>query len=302
VTAPGYVPLELTATILQTPAFPGQLPALADLGKVFLHREPVAIAGRVVQNTPVSPPIAGATVKITGVWTTLPGPNVALPPADPANLVSLRGHLYSARDVTTDKARRVTLSPTPDPEKILTAPVAAGANKLMLDNRAGLTLAGGDVLSVDSGTSAEEFAMTTLVLGASTDDQPAEITLAFALANSHRRDAIVRRLSPLSPGADKALTRPTIAGDSVLFVSNLTGWAVATGIEIRDPGTAASSEYHAFSSFTVTTDAAGFYRMPPISRVAMLKLEAQQGPMTAEITQTIDYTEPINHVDFRLKP
>jgi hypothetical protein len=297
--APGYVALELTATVAQTPSFPSQLPTLVDLGRVLLHREPVVIGGRIMQNAPTPSPIAGATVQITGVWPTLPGPNVAWPVANPPNLVSVRGSICSARDVTTDKARTVTLSLTPDPAKSLTNAVAAGANKLMLDNRVGLTLAGGDILAVDSGTSAEEFVNTTLVRGTSTDDQPAEVTLGFPLANSHPHDAIVRRVNPVSPGGDKTLTRPAIAGDSVLFVSDLIGWGAAATIEIRDPATPANSEYHAFSSFAVSTDAGGFYRLPPISRVEALELEAQ-GPTTAKVTQTIDYTEPINHVDFRL--
>jgi len=299
VAAPGYIPLVLTITIPKTPAFPNQLPALADLKKVFLHRESVLIAGRVVQNTPTSAPIAGATVRLTGVWPALPGPSVALPPADPPNLISIRGPLYTGRSVATGKARAVTLSPTTDPSKTLTAAVSSGEKRLMLDNRVGLTLTGGDVLVIDSGISTQEFVKTTLVRGASTADQPAEVILAAAVSNSHPQGATIRRVNPASPGADKALTRAAIAGDPVLFVSNLAGWDTAAAIEVLNSGAPPSNEYHAFSLFTVTTNADGFYRMPPISRVAILKLQAQ-GPTTAEITQTIDYTEPINYADFRL--
>jgi hypothetical protein len=295
VRAAGYVPLDLTATVPQTVGFPTALPLLVELGDVPLHREPVIIAGRVV-NKLTSSPSGGATVRIAGIWPTMPPPNVALPPPDPPNLVSIRAPLYSVRDTAAGKARIITLTPgAPISEKILQIPAAAGTTMLALDNRISLSLAGGDLLSIDSGSANEEFVTTTKVHGASTPDQPAEVTLAVALRNSHHLDASVKIVTPQAPGPDKPITQPAMPGDPVIFVSDLVGWAGANAVEIHG---GAAAEYHTISRFTATTDAEGFYQLPPISRVAWVRMEVQGATQVPD--RSLNYTESINHMDFRL--
>jgi hypothetical protein len=174
-------------------------------------------------------------------------------------------------------------------------PAAAGTTMLALDNRINLSLAGGDVLSVDSGSANEEFVTITKVRGASTPDQPAEVTLAVGLRNAHRLDANVKIVTPQAPGVDKAVTKPAVPGDSVIFVSDLAGWAAANAVEIHG---GAAAEYHAISRFTATTDAAGFYRLPPISRVAWVRMEVQGATQVPD--RSLNYTESINQMDFRM--
>ncbi len=295
VRAAGYVPLDVTATVPKTAAFPEPLKPLVDLGNLLLHREPVVIAGRIV-NKLTSTPISGATVRVAGIWRTMPPPNVALPPPDPPNLVSIRAPLYSARGTAAGKARIITLTPgAPTSEKVLRIPAAAGTVMLALDNRINLSLAGGDVLWIDSGSANEEFVTTTKVRGASTPDQPAEVTLAVGLRNAHHLDASVKIVTPKAPGVDKAVTQPAMPGDPVIFVSDLAGWAGANAVEIHG---GAAAEYHAISRFTATTDAAGFYRLPPISRIALLRMEVQGVTQVPE--RSLNYTEGINQMDFRL--
>ena len=60
----------------------------------------------------------------------------------------------------------------------------------------------------------------------------------------------------------------------MIFVSDLTGWDAVTAVEIDD---GKSTEDHAISHFKATTDAAGFYRLPPISRLAGVQFEAPPG-------------------------
>jgi hypothetical protein len=296
VRAPGYIPLGLSREIPQAPLFPQQLPPLLELGQVPLHREQVLIAGRVMEDSPASNPVAGATVRVTGIWAALPPPNTD-PPADPPSFVALRASSYSARDSATATARPVTLAPVAGQDKGLRFGAPARAAVLSLDNRLGLNPGGGEILWIDPGTAAEEFIQTTAVRGASTADQPAAAQLAYSLRNSHRRGAPVTVVTSQNPGPIKSLTRSCIPGDAVLFVSDLTGWDAATAVEIDD-GT--STEYHAISHFTATTDQAGFYRLPPISRVARVELAAQGFPGTQTVERSIDYTEPINHVDLHL--
>jgi hypothetical protein len=85
----------------------------------------------------------------------------------------------------------------------------------------------------------------------------------------------------------------------VLFLNDLAGWANTTAIEING---GPDAEYHLISQFTATTDSGGFYRLPPISRAAIVQLEAQGLPGKDSAELSLDYTKPINHVDFRLQP
>jgi hypothetical protein len=297
VQALGYVPLKLAAQIVQTPLFPSKLPALVDLGPLPLHRQPVLIAGRVVRKVPPFVPVVGATVRVTGIWPVLPPPNSA-PPPDSPSLIALRASLYSPRNPATATALPVTLSAVAGQAKRLPLGAAAGGAALSLSNRLGLNLAGGDVLWIDPGTSAEEFIQTTKVQGASTATQPSEAQLAHALRHHHESDTAVEVATSLTPpGAAKPLTRPAITGDAVIFLSDLTGWSAATAAKIDD---GVSTEYHATSHFTATTDAGGFYRLPPISRVVQVALAAQGPSGTQAIELSIDYSQPINHVDFHL--
>ncbi len=296
VRAPGYIPFGLSREIPQTLLFPQQLPPLLELGQVPLHREPVVIGGRVMEDSPASAPVAGATVRVTGIWPALPPPN-ADPPADPPSFVALRASFYTARDSATATARPVTLAPVAGQDKRLRFGAPARAAALRLDNRLGLNPGGGEILWIDPGTAAEEFIQTTAVRGASTADQPAEAQLAHSLRNSHRRGAPVTVVTPQAPGPMKSLTRSCIPDDTVIFVSDLTGWDATTAVEINDGTT---TEYHAISHFTTTTDQAGFYRLPSISRVARVELAAQGFPGTQTAEWSIDYTEPLNHVDLHL--
>jgi hypothetical protein len=103
--APGYIAMEATAQVDLTQAPPGQLPTLVELN-LSVHREPVVIAGRIVEKTPASTPVAGATVRVTQILATLPPPNVSSPQLDPLNSVSVRASLYSQRDALTGQAGR----------------------------------------------------------------------------------------------------------------------------------------------------------------------------------------------------
>ena len=89
--------------------------ATADAGEIALHREPTAIFGRIVKNSSGGTvPLAGATVRLIGVWRTPPPANAAVPP-DPPNLVSLRPPLYAQRAAIAGQLRRRNLPAIPDP-------------------------------------------------------------------------------------------------------------------------------------------------------------------------------------------
>ena len=74
VATPGYLPIELAGTLGPIAGFPAVFAPL-DFGDVLLHRRGVALAGRIVRNTTFTQPIAGATVRLDGIWSTSPPPN-----------------------------------------------------------------------------------------------------------------------------------------------------------------------------------------------------------------------------------
>jgi hypothetical protein len=105
----------------------------------------------------------------------------------------------------------------------------------------------------------------------------------------------VKIVTPQAPGVDKSITRPAMPGDPIIFVSGLGGWAGANAVEIHG---GAAAEYHTISRFRATTDAEGFYRLPLISRVAWVRMEVQGATQLPD--RSLNYTESINHMDFRL--
>jgi len=70
-------------------------------------------------------------------------------------------------------------------------------------------------------------------------------------------------------------------------------------VEIDDG--VAPPEYHLVAQFSTTTDADGFYRLPPLNRVGQLELTADDGVAPA-VRQTVipNYELIQNTVDFSL--
>jgi hypothetical protein len=251
-----------------------------DLGHVALHRQPTVIYGRAVQaNAGASTPLAGATIAVTGIWRTPPPANLAVP-ADPPNVVFLQPPLYTDRGAGSGRLQGRNLPAVPDPpaeEKRLLADVAAGANILRVSNRIGLNPI--DILLIDADDSElTEFIAISAVAGASTAAQPATITLDHPLAHAHRRNALVQRVNPQPPGVERQLAQDAILGDTTVFLDSLAG--LAAGSEVEVTGGPHPTEYHRLRLFATTSDAEGYYRLPPLSRVAQLEIRAEHGVLT----------------------
>ena len=122
--APGYLPLELAGTLGPIAGFPAAFAPL-DFGDVLLRRPGVELTGRVVRNTTAAPPVAGAAVRIDGLWSALPPANWS-PPAllEAPNVVGLRPGLYATRPAAATIAHRdLVLSAQ---AKTLLRPLSAG--------------------------------------------------------------------------------------------------------------------------------------------------------------------------------
>jgi hypothetical protein len=133
------------------------------------------------------------------------------------------------------------------------------------------------------------------IFPASTPIQPARIQLSIPVQATHRFNAIVRKVTVGAAGASTPLTDDAIAGDVCAFVGSVATLQPATTVGIDDG--ANPIEYHAVSYFTATTVAGGFYRLPPLSRVAQLNLQANNGTLSPVLTFVPDYGGEENKFD-----
>jgi hypothetical protein len=299
ISAERYLSRELEPNVPKGPNFPLTFtPPAID---VALHRQPVFIAGRtgrLINNA--STPLAGAQISVTGIWRTPPPANVVVA-SDPPNIVALQPPLYIDRAALTQSLAPRDLPPVTGNDKALMDDVAASANPIRLSNRLGL--AAGNILLIDAEQPdlAEFIAIKSLPTTAPAD-QPTAVTLDRPLIFSHRREAVVRQVNPQAPGTSRNITVDAFSGDSCLFLSDLTGLSGAAEVEIT--GAPEPDEYHKLTQFTVTSDADGYYRFPPLSRVAQLEIHAEKiiGAQTFQATTTFrpDYQQRDNRLDFML--
>lgn len=298
--AEGFIPHHVTATLTTDLLFPDRFEPFVFGAALALHRTPTTITGRVLRRSGgVLVPVANATVAVTGVWPTLPPANVS-PPTAPPNIVSLAPTLYAARPATTARLRRREMTPVGGEDKILTAWSNAGDSRLPLSN--GFNLAPGEVLSIDDDLAITEFISVDAVETGGDTSLPTTVTLAHPLAHSHRPGALVRRAIPQPAGPDRPLSRAATADDTCLLLDSLSGLAGAEVVEILggDPPVL-PPEFHRLRLFTTQSDPDGCYRLPPMSRIAQLEIEATEGGDTSNpVVYAPTYRTRENSLDLTL--
>ena len=299
VSVKGYLARELHEEIFQDPSFPTHFAAKQiDLA---LHRESVTISGRTVRVTGNTlTPLPGTEVSLTGIWRIPPPADVVVPPAPP-NLIHLQSPLYLDRSAVTQFLQPRDLPVVAGSDKTLLNDVSAGTDAIQLSDRQGL--AAGDVLQIDvDQPDLAEFVEVTTVPTTSAPDQPTVVTINQELMQSHRRDAVVKRTVPQPPGVPRAFTVDATTGDTCVFLDNLTG--LATGHEVQITGVPGKDEYHKLTTFSVLSDADGYYRLPPLSRVAQIEIHSEKvvGINIFQVTTAFrpDYHQRENHLDLTL--
>jgi hypothetical protein len=291
----GYVPVRLSTLLPANPAFPGTFTPIV-LPDLLLHRQPIAFKGRTVRIVAgMVQPAAGVNVRISGIWRTLPPANVILP-ADPPNLVALYQPVYASRVQAVSKVRRRDLNAVLGNDKRLLESVPIGGGVLRITNRVGLAVGG--ILLVDGDRpDRREFLTIQAVTGGSTPDQIAEISLDFPTVISHRQNSLVQAAGSMGPlGPNNNLSQDAIPGDTTVLLSGLAG--LATGHQVRMSGGGGVDEYHDYMEYTTQSDVNGYYRLPPVSRVAQVEMEAYDGTHTIKSIVSPDYQQSENLVDF----
>lgn len=297
--AAGYVTREFVQPIPQDGSFPATFKA--QQLEIALHRLPVTISGRVVAIAGNSlSPVDGATVTLTGIWKTSPSANVTVPP-DPPDLVHLNPPLYLDRSGSTQFFQARNITPVSGGDKFLADDVSIGSNQIQLSDRQGLST--GDVLIIDPlQPDVTEFIEIKSLPATGDPDQPTRLTLNQALARIHRRNCLVQ-LGSLQPATSTHnLNVDAIKGDSCVFLNTVAG--LSTNNHVQITGLANSDEYHSVSTFTTASDSNGYYRLPPLSRVAQIEIHAEKviGAQTFKLTKSFspDYRQRENRLDLTL--
>lgn len=290
------------STLLGHPAdYPAHFSPL-DLGTLALHRAPTRLLGRAVGvNTAPTGPLAGVRVDIPRLWHVFPrvdqDPDLLV---EQGQIVALSPGLYADRPAAASLRARA-LTPAAGEQKRLLAHAGLGQRELDISDRVNLALAGGDLLAIEPDhPDLAEFIPTQQVLGATTDDQPAHVTLSHPLARAHREGVELVRVTPQAPAAANQLLRPGLGGDPTLFLDGALGLAPDAHFSVEISGGGPDPEYQQAALYSVLTDADGFYALPPLSRVARLELRASRAdlPLPVVFDFSPDYDLFDNRLDF----
>jgi hypothetical protein len=273
----GYLPLSLNATLGPQPAYPTAFTPVA-LGIIPLHRLPTTLSGRVASR--IAGPLAAAAVTLDGIWPTFSALGNPVPSAP--NLVALDSPLYAARDTAATVAQQNLTAAPPAEAKTLLAPANVGDATVRLSDWA--SLVAGSILAFDIGDPgrAEYIAISAITPLGLGPNFPASIALSFPLARPHAAGASAIRMIPGATGAANALSRPGQAGDVSLFPYAMAGLdASMTAVVVGGGG--AGVEFHTARLVAATSNAAGYMRLPPVHRVAQLRLRTHHPSQAADL-------------------
>jgi len=277
----------------------------ADLGTIGLRRQPIVLHGRAVRRsalTNTDVPVANATIAVTDFWWTLssfrtlqPGLMTQPNPALRAFALSVEPGVYATRTTAAQLAQLTVQLPAGD-DHLLLAAANAGDTTIRVSNRQLLTA--GTLLHIDPDE--PDIAETIRIVSASgwgTPDQPGDITIAFPLRNRHRANArVLRGLTPSPAGPNKTLRRDAAPGDRCMFVVDVAGLSNLDDVQIT--GGAPADEHQRISLLTAISNADGYFRFPPIQRIAALQLHATAAALTAlDFKVQPDYSQRENWLD-----
>jgi hypothetical protein len=165
---------------------------------------------------------------------------------------------------------------------------------LRFSNAAGLNLA--DVIAIDADDSGrrEIVEVVNIVLSGTATDW-AWVTINNPLQLLHRNNTIVRRLQTVAPSLSRPLNYDAAAGDNVLLFDTTT---VAGSHQVRLVD-GARHAYHRVAIYSTTSDADGYYRMPPITRAGKIELAAKDSGSSAHVELELvpDYSFDQSHQD-----
>ena len=278
---PGPTSVTLAAPLLSghglADPFAPDVLTVIDLGDVPLHRAGVVLKGRIMEFVtatqtfrPVTPP---ASLAVTFMWRRQADVTNDLV-KEALRLVSIAPGLYADRTTPADTLQPVAQTAVPGDDKTLLAPVMPGVERCRVSNAVGVGIGALLRVDVDHPDVAETVTITS-VTPDGTPIEPAAVRVSPGLARDHRRDVTIEHVTAANVLVPKAVQTDGLAGDPVLFLADLA-WA-ATPVTARIGG-GAPAEFQAVSLFRTTTGADGYFALPPLSRVAKVRIVVTAPP------------------------
>ena len=190
-------------------------------------------------------------------------------------------------------------------DRTLAGPAAAAEQAVAVDRRQNLLPLPGPVanrlLRIDAGDpSAAEYHTVATVQPPGAAADPARLGLELPLVFSHRDGVRVERINPgalPAPPLSLALVGSTEAGDRCLFFDAPAAAPPPTGLRIAGGG--AVDEFQRYSPLSAVTDGDGYFRLPPVQRMARVSLTVDDGlgNVLPPIEIDPDYGEGEHRVD-----
>jgi hypothetical protein len=276
--------------------------APVEVADILMHRMPVTVRGRTVRQNKTgvgTMPVANASIVVQGIWRTARDVQQHLPAAAAA-AVSLAPGLHAARGVGATVTPQA-LPPVVGDDKLLVTPASAGDSFANVSNRLNLVVPPApppySVLCIDADDlEAAEYIGLAGADGLGGADEPGRVEFDHALRLAHRRNIRAQRVAPLPPAPPRTLTDAGEPGDSCVFVNNVTGLAAVGTVAVA--GGPAPREYQQVRTFEATSNSEGYFGLPPLSRVAQIRINASAPPLAAvTFDYQPDYAQRENWID-----
>jgi hypothetical protein len=262
----------------QQPSFPDDFVDV-DLGALALRRRPVSLIARALELDPQHRPVAvsGATIEISTMWRRTRDLTGA---ATPANLVALRPAMSAPRPQPGTTLEAVNIAPVVEVPRTLERDTAPGEVTAEV-SRTGAVAPGSLVAFDRADADRSELIEIQDVRGPSDPDSPATFVLAFPVQHRHAHGTTAEAVTATPAGLPTAqLSDAAMPSDATVFVTLLAPFAAAPIVRIS--GGAAPDEYAVASRYRMVTDADGYARFPPLTRVAAVEVIANApGPLAA---------------------
>jgi hypothetical protein len=269
---------------------------------ILMHRAPVTIGGRSVRRNASgigTTPVANASIVVQGIWRTAQDVRQHLPAATAAT-VSLAPGLYAARTIGAALAAQDLPAIVGD-DKFLVDQASSGDSSVGISDRLALVVPPSppphSVLRIDAGNpETAEYIGLAGASGPGGVNEPGRAALDHALRMPHRRHALVELVAPQSTAAPKFFADAGAPGDTCVFLSDTAGLDTAATVAIS--GGTAAPEYQRVRTFVAVSDADGYFQLPPVSRIAQIRLEASAPALPAvTIEFQPDYSRRGNWLD-----
>jgi hypothetical protein len=185
-------------------------------------------------------------------------------------------------------AASVPLSIAAGDEKPLLAAAPADDSSVRLANRVGLFPTSILRIDAEDAEGSELHTVDALLPPAIPATEPSTVRLDHALLSSHAPGARVDHMTiPAGPLPPIPLLDAAERGDRTLLLNALPSTGT-TGTRISGGGV--DDEYHDCSLYAATADSAGYFRLPPLHRLAQVRLDVSDGVTTSSFFVDPDYT------------